>query len=55
MRHVRQATFLDYHLEDTYAQNEQCIQTAVESFEEHPEGDFLYDWPTYFEILRDDK
>lgn len=50
-----QVNFLDFHLEDTYAENAQCIETAVRSFEQHPEGDFLYHWPTYFDLLRDDK
>ncbi|KAM3575449.1 hypothetical protein VYU27_002672 [Nannochloropsis oceanica] len=55
-RLVTVVQFLDYHLgegEQWVPEHEQLVAACVEAFERHPEGDFLYDWPTYFQLLRE--
>eukprot|EP00624_Nannochloropsis_granulata_P000594 evm.model.NODE_1236_length_6376_cov_19.148996.1 len=57
-RLVTVVQFLDYHLgegEQWVPEHEQLVAACVEAFERHPEGDFLYDWPTYFQLLREDQ
>ncbi len=55
-RLVKVVQFLDYHLgegEEWKPEFEQLVASCVEAFERHPEGDFLYDWSTYFQLLRE--
>ena len=55
-RMVTVVHFLDYHLGDLPLEDcDQLFATCVESFGKHPEGDFLYDWLTYFDLLREHK
>lgn len=56
-RLVTVVQFLDYHLgerERWAPEHEELVAACVEAFERHPDGDFLYDWPTYFHLLGDE-
>ena len=54
-RLVTVVQFLEYHLAESFGECGAVIDTCVDSFDRHPDGDFLFDWRTYFELLREDK